>query len=298
MNQYAVRRLGHTTREEPADLGTACLLIDAALTAGTAESDEAIDALVTTGHQQLDALAAQVPPHGSDVGRLSAALGSFHGAPADYRSLESSLLPRVLERRRGLPILLSVVWLEVARRADIAASGIALPGHFVVAVGSEHEQSLSADLVAGTCTIVDPFHHGRVLELDDVLALARSHGGGAGGDSASGSASGDDETIDAVQLLEPAPPVDILHRILRNIRNWADRPERWSTALGACDLGLALSRFPIDLERDRAELLARTGRFVEASTAYALFADHAEHDNPEAADRARVLGRLARARLN
>ncbi|MCZ9344314.1 transglutaminase-like domain-containing protein, partial [Streptomyces sp. TRM76130] len=60
----------------------------------------------------------------------------FRGSPADYRRLDASLLHRVLARRRGLPILLSVVWIEVARRAGAPVYGVALPGHFVVGFGA------------------------------------------------------------------------------------------------------------------------------------------------------------------
>lgn len=69
--------------------------------------------------------------------------GGFHGTPADYQRLESSLLHEVLRRRRGLPILLSVVWMEVARRAGAPVYGVALPGHFVVGFGPEEEQVLA-----------------------------------------------------------------------------------------------------------------------------------------------------------
>jgi regulator of sirC expression with transglutaminase-like and TPR domain len=62
-------------------------------------------------------------------------LGRDHGFVGDrerYHHPDNSMLDIVLSRRRGLPILLSVVYIEVARRADIALAGVGLPGHFVV----------------------------------------------------------------------------------------------------------------------------------------------------------------------
>jgi regulator of sirC expression with transglutaminase-like and TPR domain len=62
-------------------------------------------------------------------------LGGAHGFVGDqaqYDDPDNSMLDLVLTRRRGLPILLSVVYVEVARRAGIALAGVGLPGHFVV----------------------------------------------------------------------------------------------------------------------------------------------------------------------
>ncbi len=62
-------------------------------------------------------------------------LGGAHGFTGDtdrYDAPRNSMLDVVLERRRGLPILLSVVYVEVARRASVPVLGVGLPGHFVV----------------------------------------------------------------------------------------------------------------------------------------------------------------------
>ncbi len=62
-------------------------------------------------------------------------LGVSHGFSGDrqhYYHPDNSMLDLVLRRRRGLPILLSVVYIEVARRAEIPLAGVGLPGHFVV----------------------------------------------------------------------------------------------------------------------------------------------------------------------
>jgi regulator of sirC expression with transglutaminase-like and TPR domain len=275
------QRFRDIVRADPEDLAAPCLIIAAE---AEQRADE-VDVLLAAGQAALDALAAAVPPQGSPDERLRQALKAFHGEPSSYAALESSLLTAVLSTQRGLPILLSVVWLETARRAGIGACGLALPGRFVVAVGTEHEQPQAADLVAGTCVVVDPFSGGRLLSLDDVRDIAREHGG-------------DEAADDLETLLAPAAPVDVLHRILRNIVRWADRPERTPTALWACEYALLLPRRPVTLLREHAELLGRSGRFLEAADAYERFAGEVDLVDAEAAERAQILSRLNRARLN
>jgi regulator of sirC expression with transglutaminase-like and TPR domain len=65
-------------------------------------------------------------------GELLGAVHRFEGDREHYDDPQNSMLDLVLSRRRGLPILLSVVYVEVARRAGVALGGIGLPGHFVV----------------------------------------------------------------------------------------------------------------------------------------------------------------------
>jgi regulator of sirC expression with transglutaminase-like and TPR domain len=90
---------------------------------------------------ELDALGAELreaavessPQEESAACR--AVLGERHGFAGDrerYDHPDNSMLDRVLARRRGLPILLSVVYVETARRAGIALAGVGLPGHYVV----------------------------------------------------------------------------------------------------------------------------------------------------------------------
>ena len=80
------------------------------------------------------------------------AVHGFDGNRKDYDDPQNSMLDVVLERRRGLPILLSVVYIESARRAGIALSGVGLPGHFVV-----------GHFGAGAPILLDPFDGGRPI---------------------------------------------------------------------------------------------------------------------------------------
>ncbi|MFB7613384.1 transglutaminase family protein [Kitasatospora sp. NPDC056181] len=208
---------------------------------------------------------------------LAAVLGGrerFHGRQSDYRRLESSLLPEVLRRRRGLPITLSLVWTAVARRAGLTVHGVALPGHFIVAVGGPGGE---AEYV-----FADPFHGGRLLDLDDVAALVGRTGHRF-----------------TTELLTPAQPLDIVHRVLGNIRAWAaDRPEHARTQLWATELALLLPRHPAQLRLERAELLVRTGDFLAGSAEMDAYAEILDAFDPDTASRVRLDARAARHRLN
>lgn len=78
------------------------------------------------------------------------------GTAVDYDDPEMSYINRVLACRRGLPILLSVVWLEVARACGVRCRPIGFPGHFAVMVGEQ---------------IVDPYTGGRRLSREQVLSF-------------------------------------------------------------------------------------------------------------------------------
>jgi regulator of sirC expression with transglutaminase-like and TPR domain len=91
------------------------------------------------------------------AGVCTEVLGGVHGFEGDrkhYDDPQNSMLDVVLERRRGLPILLSVVYIEAARRAGIALSGVGLPGHFVV-----------GHFGAGEPLLLDPFDCGRPISV-------------------------------------------------------------------------------------------------------------------------------------
>ncbi|MBI4906740.1 MAG: tetratricopeptide repeat protein [Acidobacteria bacterium] len=85
----------------------------------------------------------------------------FRGNDDDYYSPLNSCLNQVLMERVGLPITLSLVYMEIARRLDRPVQGIGLPGHFLVEYNDGELQRYIA-----------PFYAGRILEPDDCLSLA------------------------------------------------------------------------------------------------------------------------------
>ncbi|AZQ37210.1 tetratricopeptide repeat protein [Streptomyces cyaneochromogenes] len=267
------RRFAEEARSERPDLSTLCLLVGA-------EADGALDeAGMDSAQVELDALAGRLPfrPGGprSWALALRELLGErcgFRGSAADYQRLESSLLHEVLRRRRGLPILLSVVWLEVARRAGAPVYGVALPGHFVVGFGPTDDQVLA-----------DPFDGGRVLTGGDAELLVA----GATGAPLHPS------------MLTPADPLDVVLRILNNIRAWAaTRPERTDVALWAVELSLLLPSHPARLRFERAQLLVQRGDFLRGADELEAYAEVVVAVDEAAAARVREQAQAARAMLN
>jgi regulator of sirC expression with transglutaminase-like and TPR domain len=130
-------------------------------------------------------------------------LGADHGFDGDrggYDDPDNSMLDLVLTRRRGLPILLSVVYIEVARRAGIPLRGIGLPGHFVV-----------AHFGADPPVLLDPFDRGRVLN---------------------GPVAND--------LLRPWQPHEIAMRMLNNLVAAFERRSNLGAAIRAASMRLSL----------------------------------------------------------
>ncbi|WP_030232574.1 MULTISPECIES: transglutaminase-like domain-containing protein [unclassified Streptomyces] len=267
------RRFAEEARSERPDLSTLCLLVGA-------EADGGLDeAGLDAAQVELDRLAGLLPyrPGGPRAWAvaLRELLGDrlgYHGTPADYRRLESSLLHEVLRRRRGLPILLSVVWMEVARRAGAPVYGVALPGHFVVGFGADEGRVLA-----------DPFDGGRVLTGADAELLVV----GATG------------TRLEPSMLRPADPLDVVLRILNNVRAWAAaRPERSDVALWAVELSLLLPSHPARLRYERAQLLVRRGDFLGGALELEAYAEVVGAVDASAAEGVRGEASAARAMLN
>ena len=267
------RRFAEEARSERPDLSALCLLVGA-------QADGELDETgIDAAQIELDRLAGQLPfrPGGprSWAVSLRELLGDrcgFRGAPVDYQRLESSLLHEVLRRRRGLPILLSVVWMEVARRAGAPVYGVALPGHFVVGFGPPEEQVLA-----------DPFDGGRVLSGGDAELLVA----GATGSPLDPS------------MLSPADPLDVVQRILNNVRAWAAaRPERSDVALWAVELSLLLPSHSARLRYERAQLFVQRGDFVQGATELDAYAELVAAVDEPAAARVRQQAHAARAMLN
>lgn len=286
-------RFRSAATEERPDLALLCLLIGSeASTSGTdadggagAVPEAMLDAAIDTSQIELDRLAGELPAElraGGDPQAWAEALRQllgekygFHGTAADYRRLESSLLQAVLIRRRGLPILLSVIWLEVARRAGAPVYGVALPGHFVVGFGDP----------AGHHVLVDPFGGGRLLSAGELELLV-------------GSATGQRRPVSHA-MLQPADPLETVLRILNNIRAWAAaRPEHTDVQLWALDLSLLLPHHPVRLRLERAQLLVERGDFVGGAQGLEEYAEVIAAMEPNAADTVRRQARAARARLN
>jgi hypothetical protein len=162
-------RFAEVVRAEPVDVGLAALLV-AAEVEPTLDVDEHLEV--------LDALAASVPAPTYEG--LRSVLSTFGGTEDDFDDLRSSLLPEVLRRRRGLPLLLAVVWVEVALRLGMSASYGAVPGRVVVVLGDLEDAYVAVDVFAGATVegLVAPLPAGDLLLrlLTNVRALTLRQG--------------------------------------------------------------------------------------------------------------------------
>lgn len=171
-------------------------------------------------HDAIDALANEVRSRlvgvdepGERLGVLCRYLSQecgFRGNLDDYYDPANSYLDRVLERRTGVPITLSVVYLEVARRVGVALDAISFPYHFLIA---------SRDVEG---VFLDPFHGGRVLTEDDCRAMLERF---------------TDGRVDFhPRFLQPVSERDVLVRVTRNLKLVHVKRERFAEAIAAADL--------------------------------------------------------------
>jgi regulator of sirC expression with transglutaminase-like and TPR domain len=145
------------------------------------------------------------------------ALGEFlfqnfglQGNAADYQDPRNSYLNEVLDRRLGIPISLSVVYLAVAKGLGLDAQGVGLPGHFIVRVESPYG-----------LIYLDPFHSGARLSVSDCARLVRASTGYEGDFQ--------------MEWLEPSAPGEILARMLNNLKNIYVKHGDWPKALAVLE---------------------------------------------------------------
>jgi regulator of sirC expression with transglutaminase-like and TPR domain len=150
----------------------------------------------------------------------------FRGNTGEYYDPRNSFLNDVLDRRVGIPITLSTVYMEVARRAGLRVEGVGLPGHFIVKLVAKDGEWL-----------IDPFHEGALLSREDCQQrLDRIFGGRV--------------RMDA-RLVTTCGPKQILARMLRNLKVIYGKQEDWPRALRVLELLLRLDPGSAEDLRDR-----------------------------------------------
>ena len=160
----------------------------------------------------------------------------FVGNEADYGDPRNSFLNEVIDRRTGIPITLSLVYMEVARRAGLPVEGVNFPGHFLLRCrAGRRTRAYAEDL------IIDPFHGGALLSRD---LLARQ----AGGDD------GDENPSRLESLLPRATKPQILSRMLANLKRVFVNMQSFPQARDIADMLLAVDPSAIGELRDRGLL--------------------------------------------
>ncbi len=199
--------------EAEIDLARACLLI----------SQDAYPGLDVEGYLgEIERHAARLRgrlPQARDTEERIVALNQFlfdelgfSGNADHYYDPRNSYLNEVLDRRTGIPLTLSVLYLEIGRRIGLALEGVSFPGHFLVRLP-----------LRGSMLVLDPFSGGEPQSEADLRARLRR----VIPEGATGPLPVDELPLD--QFLEPAGKRQILARLLRNLKGIyreADKPER------------------------------------------------------------------------
>ncbi|NIR59709.1 MAG: tetratricopeptide repeat protein [Gammaproteobacteria bacterium] len=159
----------------------------------------------------------------------------FAGNIEDYYDPRNSFLNEVLDRRMGIPITLSILYIEIGRRLGLELQGVSFPGHFLV------KYELSDGVV-----VLDPFHGGRSLSEDDLEDRI---------EDLLGIQAAVKTTM--AELLAGAGKKQILMRMLRNLKGVYAGRDQWEKALTASNRILLVAPAEASELRDRARIYER-----------------------------------------
>lgn len=223
---------------------------------------------------RLDDLAARVRRKAPAPGRAASTLRALRevlheeeglrGNDDDYYDPRNSFLNEVLDRRLGIPISLSAVYLEVARRAGLRLEGVGFPGHFLVKYASP----------GGPEVFLDAHHGGEILSAAECVARYRARTGG--------------KELDP-RYLAAVPTRPILARMLHNLKRiYAERKDD-VRMFWVLDRALLLVPGQLEALRDRGLAAARLGGAAAAARDLEEYLARA----PGAADVAEIRAALA-----
>ncbi len=173
----------------------------------------------------------------------------FAGNSDDFYDPRNSYLNDVIDRKLGIPITLSVLFIEVGRRLGLPLSGVSFPGHFLVKCA-----------LRDGAVVLDTYAKGASLGIKDLQKRLRVLSGGV------------DVAPEAVmRLLTAAPPAEIIARMLRNLKAiHAERGEK-TRALTAMNRVLDLCPEAADAYRDRGRLFEELDCFSAAQADYEAY---------------------------
>jgi len=272
----ALDALGSLPEEEIAT-GEAALLL-AAIDLPGVDMPAARAAMSGLARDAVAAAVADGPADGGDaearralLARLLHRTHGFAGDDTTYDDSANANLIRVLERRRGLPVALGILWLHCAEALGWDVAGLGFPGHFLLGVGG-----------ADGRRIVDPFDGGAALAVGDLRALlARTQGPRA---------------ALAPGMLRPVGRREVLLRLQNNLKLRRLQRGDLTGGLAAAEDMLRIAPQEASLWRDAALLNQRLDRIGQALACLDRFLVLAP--SGAAAAEARALGEAWRARLN
>jgi len=237
---YREFRQAADRREEQIDLGRAALTI-------ALPEYPTLDVSAYLG--RISDLALEVAERAgvdADAFRTIAALNfvffarhGFRGNRDDYYDPKNSFLNEVIERKTGIPITLSVLYMEVAGRVGLTVDGIGFPGHFMVKAEAD-----------GNEIVIDPFNSGDIKTEEDLTAMVQQMYGGKLGFRR--------------EFLAPVSKKQILTRMLTNLKVIYAKADDMVKTLGTLDRLLILDPASTDDIRDRGVIYTRLECYGQA----------------------------------
>ncbi|MSQ61866.1 MAG: tetratricopeptide repeat protein [Dehalococcoidia bacterium] len=181
----------------------------------------------------------------------------FRGNEEDYYDPRNSYLNEVLDRRLGIPITLSILYIAVAERAGMEVSGVSMPGHFLI-----KHSGVNGDIV------LDPYLRGIPLSSNELRQRIQAFGG---------------ETADAARFLSAATKRQVITRLLGNLKRVHRTAGAHDAALGAVGMILAINPWDLDEIRDRGMIQRDREAYAEAVGDLDIYLAY-RPDAPDAAD--------------
>jgi regulator of sirC expression with transglutaminase-like and TPR domain len=187
----------------------------------------------------------------------------FRGNRDDYYDPKNSFLNEVIERKTGIPITLSVLYMEVAGRVGLTVDGIGFPGHFMVKAEAD-----------GNEIVIDPFNSGDIKTEEDLTAMVQQMYGG--------------KLAFRREFLAPVSKKQILTRMLTNLKAIYAKADDMVKTLGTLDRLLILDPASTDDIRDRGVIYTRLESYGQARDDFERYLELA----PDADDAAAVRQQL------
>ena len=221
------------------------LLRGALLIARMDNPDVDVEAYIDRVEQWANEIQESLPKDADETTRLAAMdrylfeeLG-VHGSRFEYYTRANSYINEVIEDREGLPITLSVLYIEIGRRLHLNIQGIGLPEHFVVQFTPT---GMPTDLQT-----IDPFERGIRLTEDEIeTRLSEAH------------------FPNLPQFRVPQTTLQICERMIGNLLGLAEREKDESAVLRYLETLVAIAPANPEYRAKRLEMRARTGRLADA----------------------------------
>jgi regulator of sirC expression with transglutaminase-like and TPR domain len=224
---------------------------------------------------RLDALAARAecdaaqPPHVNiaNLNRLLFEVENFAGNEQEYDDPRNSYLNDVLDRKIGIPITLSLVYQEVARRCGLPVVGVGFPGHF-----------LSKYLTASGEILLDPYHRGAIVSLQECEEKLKAQFG--------------EEAEFRPSYLATTSTKQTLTRMLNNLKGSFFRRKEFPKVLMMIEMALAVDPASRQEIHDRAMIYFLLRRYSKSMDDLRTYLSLSPSDDPQIRDVQTMMHRI------